>query len=214
MKIRLIRLLAVLLASGSVGLATTIQWGIEFSGATYSDGSPVLNDFVFEIGTFAPTFTPTHENLSDWETHFLTSGIENHSSTWNNLENSLFPTFGERLHDSIFRTGGDVQEGDPVYIWGYNSLNLTGSSEWLLLTNAGWNFPAPTPAGSEPGLSIAFNGIDPGTEMIFGNSFNLAGNPDLFDRAWQTQAVPEPTTYALLFGIGAIAFALRRRLKS
>lgn len=214
MKTSFIRFLAVLLASGPAGMTATIEWGIEFSDATYSDGSPVLDDFVFQIGTFSPAFTPTNENLSDWESHFLVSGIENHSASWINLENDLFPTFGERIQSSVFRAGGDVQEGDSVFLWGYNSLNIAGSSEWILLTNSNWQFPAPTPSGTEPGSLVRFNGIDSGTEMIFGNSFNLAGNADLFDRVWQTQAVPEPATYAIFVGLGVAGLALRRRLKS
>jgi len=210
----LARFLVAFLFSGSVGMAALIEWGVEFSGATFSDGTPVSDGFVFELGSFSSGFSPTSENLEDWREHFLTSGLEENRIEWENLNNSTFPTFGEKLGSSIFRSGGELEAGDQVFLWGYNSQTYRFDSEWLLLTNPAWQLSAPTAVGDDPASTIVMYATDPGTSMIFGKNFNLAGNEDLMNRAWQTEAVPEPSTYALLFGLAAIGFIIRKRIRS
>lgn len=218
MKVSFKALLTVPVALGfvcSTAVATTLNWKMETTGATYSDGSIIpTGGLTFSVGTFGG-FSPVGASFGDIASNWNAVGLVDSTSDWTNLANATYPSFG-RLGDTgtastVVRPDGPV--GQQGYIFAYSSLDTNSAAEWLLLTNTSWTFPAGTPEGQVALVSDTWSAIDSGTQMLIGNGFNLADGGAALDRAFQTQAIPEPSTYALIFGLGILGFLGFRRFR-
>ncbi|MFT4637760.1 MAG: hypothetical protein ACI8T1_001070 [Verrucomicrobiales bacterium] len=190
---------------------------------TKSDGSAMDGSFEFEFGSFGD-FQPTPESASTWSNHWTPTPNSNTS-----------PISGSRVQYStadvpfggpanafqgfvtLNTNDGGFEAGKQGYFWGFDDQSLSDTSEWVLLTNDAWKFPA-IAVGEVELVDLNWKTRDPGTRTIVG-----AVNPD-FDPdaagaqaphmssvlAAQTAQVPEPEVIVLGW-LGLALFMRRRR---
>jgi hypothetical protein len=210
-RILLLSLLATTICGKSL-TADMLWWNISPTAGSYDTGDYLPGEFVFSVGTFRSGFVPKSHNLWNWGNHFVTSGNPLPQAFWQPYPDH--PDFGEVGQEAVFRGGGAVQQGDQAFIWGYNSLDLEPTSQWILLTNPGWIFPRPTPLGDLPGFGPIWGSSDPGTQMLFGTFFNHPQSSDVLQNSLVTRAVPEPSASALIAASGVLALLVVRRCRS
>lgn len=227
---KLIACLALLLLMATPGQARTVAWfsgiGDNFlkdDGVTPLDVPDTANpnsdpNFRFELGGFASGFTPTLANLSLWESNWVafdsafyddglnnggwnpTPGISNYTSSASTV------AAGAGLVTSS-DTGNTFSVGQQAYLWTFNSKTISPTTEWALITNSAWLFPASDPLNPN---ALEWTLGDAGNAAVVGEVSN-SGSPD-FISTLQTQTVPEPGS-ALLIAMAGILLRLRRRLR-
>ena len=234
-----IPLLAALL-SPAVVHAGTINWGSAFKDTLFNAyANPLTADFRWEMGSFAPGFTPSENNLASWEANWrlLEEGAYSQPNQYATETSVLIDNpdtgtggflwqrddFDPALpasNPNVFRTG------DRMYIWVYNAKGISPSTEWALVTgitggssgSTNWSLPADIGSQSNPNamdwrLSTANTVVFGGLNTVDGPGFNnqVAGPYSL-----QTaRLVPEPTTACMgLGGIAALFLRRQRRARS
>ena len=127
--------------------AGTVTWGVDGQSATdfdfFGDGE-ILNDsqFSFELGFFrteagGQSFVPTVQNIAVWEENWVRVG-----------DTSMYDpntgVYGGQVTDVDFAAGTDVagntvgaESGARIYIWGFDSRDLSQPEEWVLYTGTG-----------------------------------------------------------------------------
>lgn len=199
--LKTLSLLVAFLATVTTLQANQVMFRLAAGEGHFSDSTTPISvtEFSFQLGTFKEGFQPTASNTSQWEANFLTgpendvqTGLQNAVSEWWTYDG--YPDYGRSAFETIIRPGagpnGEIVEGDQIYIWGYNSKDLSGVAEWILLTNANWTFPEPTSFGE---LFLPpedwVRTTDSGTLAIVG-SINHPDYPnDVHQRALQTASV-------------------------
>ncbi len=171
--------------------------GLDASGASLTEAG--AGAFTFEVGAFSG-FTPNGGNVADW------------LANWTSVASAPWQTSGPFANRFRGPTLFNVPElvGQQGYIWGYNSQTDFVTGQWILVTNAAWTFPAinelQLPNDIAPENVWSINGE--GNIAILGSFIN--GNPA---EGFQLAAVPEPSTYALIFGLGILGFLGYRRVR-
>ncbi len=174
-------------------------------GITALDGS-----FSFELGGFTSGFDPTVQPLSLWQTNWVVFDTAVDGSGWNptpgisNYSGAAFAQAAGGSNITSSDTGLGFTVGQQAYIWTFNSKSLTSGTEWSLIRNAVWTYPAADPFNPN---AVEWNLSDPGTTAVVGATSTDGGT---FVSTLQTQAVPEPGS-ALLIAAAGILFRLRRR---
>ena len=232
MKAKLFSLAATLfLCSTGGALAATITWGASGQPAgefdVFSNGDPILTpDFTYELGVFqdpnsGDPFTPTAQNVVVWE--------ENWVSVDSSMLNPDTGAYGGSVESDVF---AGIPAGSRVYIWGFDSQDLTPAPEWVLFTGttpSATNPGAPTstdwlsPDGSlsQANLSLDFEpqtadtaivGRIPGTGSDPGDFGGEISDPVVLGpNTIQTAIVPEPSSGILLLIAGSFGLLVRRR---
>jgi hypothetical protein len=201
MKLTLPRLLALAgLFLGALGLhaQTTVNYTSPFTEVGRdSTGADLDTGYVFALGTFA-AFTPTSLNTTDWATNFTSLGSVNWDDVFTNYSGSA----------DLLNNNAPFTVGAQGYVWGYNTQTITTGTEWILITNTNWTFPL---SGSTP--TVNWDASDVGTITVVGSVASSLGSiPYLQTASMMMAAVPEPSTYAVIFGLIAIAgVAYKRR---
>ena len=221
----------LLLAAGSIQ-GSTIFWGTPqnsdlldpaFAHLHLVNSQGVLLDgsYSFELGTFAPGFTPDATNLDQWELNWIIFDKAVAGNGWNPGNQEVAgtvdhtPTSGSSSPSAT--PAGVYPQGAPAYLWVYNTKNMIVSPEWALLQDVdngsniyeAWEFPDPADTGG----SFDWQVRDVDTP-IFGGVNGVRGAGDFAvapaQFAVQTAAVPEPGS-ALLMGLGSLLVLRRRR---
>lgn len=174
---------------------------------TYSTSSSwsTAGDFVFELGVFNSGFTPTAGNVSQWAANWSVAnqGGTTGTATWVNDGGDIGFTGSGR----ITALSAPFTGGSQIYMWGYDS-KAVGSRQWILLSNTSWlvSSDISTPVSS----NFTVNGS---TNAVLGGVSN--GGATLQSALVIVSAVPEPATYAAIFGLAALGFcAVRRRRRA
>ncbi len=225
--------LSIIALLGGTGgsFAATITWGVNGQPGTdfdvFSDGTPIsAPGFTYELGVFedpisgAP-FSPTAQNIVVWE--------ENWVSVASSMLNPTLGAYGGSVESDVFV---GIPQGSRVYIWGYNSQDLTPAPEWVLFTGttpdaSNPGVPASTdwlsPDGSQSQASVSLDfapqtadtaivGRIPGTGSAPGDYGGDISDPAVLGvNTIQTASVPEPTPGILLMLTGLFGMLIRRR---
>ncbi|EIP96919.1 PEP-CTERM putative exosortase interaction domain-containing protein [Opitutaceae bacterium TAV1] len=197
--------IAIVPAISSAGIFSP-NWYTDASGATQlyiSTGDKLPDGFTFDIGIFS-----SGVDFSDPST--LASNFRSLGATgfpWDN--NMLGPGIGGAAYQLSFSDvyPEGLAAGDQVYVWGYNTTDLESVGvEWIVITNPSWILQE-IPAG----LALASKDwtiTDDGTQYLLGHI-----DADKVFTA-SVSAVPEPATYAAIFGsltLASVLVARRRR---
>ncbi len=185
----------------------TLNWS-SLTGSTINDsqGDPLNNSYVFQLGTFGNNFVPTESNLPQWLANWQVFDTAAYS---NNSTDLGFFTGTQNVQDvpqyaSLF-------EGLKAYVFIYDAAN----TEYFLATTSSdaWKFPVHDP-GCCPTGEVTWSISDLGTDTpLWGGQGDKDGpgehdDPGPYDI--QTHVVPEMTS-SLLSLLGCAIFALRRR---
>ena len=111
--------------------ASQIHWFCDLrSWNVHSDGYPLKEDFVFELGVFRDGFVPTKENRSQWSDHWVAAQRTTYHAPhrWFNAVHTV------RINSAPFTSN------TPGYIWGFQGDGHEG--EWILLGRSNWRWPA------------------------------------------------------------------------
>lgn len=225
--LKLIAFAAVLLLNATPGQARTVAWYSGFGdyflkadGVTPLDVPDTANpdsdpNFRFQLGGFVSGFTPTLANMSLWESNwiifdraFYDDGTNN--GGWNPSAGYYGSTAwtiaaGAGLVTSS-DTGATFSIGQQAYLWAFNTKSISPTTEWALITNTSWLFPA----ADSLSLPLEWTLADAGNSAIVGSVSN-SGSPD-FISTLQTQTVPEPGS-SLLIAMAGVLLRLRRKLR-
>lgn len=202
------------IAMTAAAMGATQPWGVDITQARHSDGRPLTHGLTFRLGTFTLGFTPTFTNAPDWAANWVTVGIVGGTADWG----SWAEFGGEWAHWGSVGTSSVVRPGGPPagvvgqrgYIWAYEHLNIPTFPDWILLTNPAWIFPAGTAVGEIAMPVESWATSTAGTVAIVGS---INHGPGVAEFSMQMQAIPEPSTYALIFGLAILGFLGYRRFR-
>lgn len=193
----------VLLASAGLAFGAQQPFGSDgFGKGFYDNGTSIpTGGLTFQLGTFG-SFTPTAANADLWAANWSTTGITSSTASWT-VAAADFGSFSGTAN-----IGPTAPTGQSGYIWGYSALDV--GSEWILVSNSNWTIPAHNPDATAFPLS-PWQTTAAGTFAIVGQ-LNHVG-VGAADRTFQTEVIPEPSTYALIVGLGILGFLGYRRFR-
>lgn len=216
--------LALALAWTQGAQASTVFWGSAFNDNLFdSSGTALDSTYSFEIGTFTSGFTPTYQNVDQWQANWMVieRAYDPDVNGWNSAQQFFAGTVGLNPDGTSDWTGANpadvFTQGDTVYLWAYNSKDIVPSSEWALVTdgttvgNTGdpWVIPDPADtAGYNWNLADASTAIIGGANGVQGDGTYTA-TPPVF--SLQTAVVPEPGSAFLLLAAAAAHLTRRAR---
>lgn len=187
----------------------TLDWGsLTGSSIVDSQGSPLDNTFLIQMGAFDAGFTPTQSNISNW------------SGSWHTFDTAAY---AYNPLDGAYFTGTQNVQNVPAYaslfegLQGYLWIRNGTKSEYLLASASTWTFPLKDPGCCPNGVPTQWSVSDLGTDVPIwgsqldnhgGGTYDGSGGPyDL-----QTHAVPESASSLLALLGGGLVLIRRRRL--
>ncbi len=169
--------------AGSASYAETITWFCA-PGSTNltSSDAPMSASFNFELGVFKSSFVPTAANVAQWAANWVPAQRVGYTATNKFFEGRF----------TVITNTGHFTVGKAAYVWGFETG--TANSEWILLHNPDWTWPAPNPMDV---FGMQWN-VATATALI--GSINAGGSPFLMKSAtvttWQqwrdSELVGEP----------------------
>lgn len=152
--------------------------------------------FRFDVGVFGPGASPSTP-FGEWEQNFTTLA----TGTW-----GVSGPTANRLNSNFNQLDGGLA-GQQGFIWGYDNKAIDPVSDWIVVTNENWIFPTPDPLSLTLSPENIWSFADAGT-TVFGGVGNLTAE------GFTMTAIPEPSTYALIFGFGVLGLVVVRRIRS
>lgn len=208
MNVRILYFVALLLAFGSSARSQTLNWAsLTQSTIVDSQGAPLDNTFLFQLGTFDVGFDPTQASPGDWSAHWRVFDTAAYSNDPINLGYFTGTVNVQEVQDYV------MFEGLQAYLW----IRNTADTEYFLASASSWTFPVLDPdccpIGEVTQWSVSNLGTDDpiwGSQLDNhgGGTYDGSGGPyDL-----QTHVVPESASSLLALLGGGLALIRRRRL--
>jgi hypothetical protein len=220
--------LAVVLAWTHGAQASTVYWNSSFGDNLFdSSGNALDATYSFEVGTFTGGFTPTYQNVDQWQAnwHVLDRAYDPDANGWNPepipVGQYFLGGFDFNLDGSSNSPDASPADiftmGDTVYLWAYNSKSIVPGSEWALVTDG-------SPVGDQTDDWVIPNTADSNSyywqltdanSTIIGGANDVQGpgtystTPGAF--SLQTAVVPEPGSAFLLLAAAAAHLTRRAR---
>ena len=205
--------------------ASTVFWGSNFNDNLFdSSGNALDSTYSFEIGAFTGGFTPTYQNVDQWQAnwHVIDRAYDPDANGWNSTDQFFVGTVDfntDGTSNSPDASPGDVfAQGGVVYLWAFNSKSIVPGSEWALVTDGSpvgdladdWIIPDPldTVSSFSWQLTDANSSIIGGANGVQGPG-TYSTTPGVF--SLQTAVVPEPGSALLLLAAAAAHLARRTR---
>ena len=125
--------------------------------------------FNFELGVFKNNFVPTAANVAEWAPNWAPAQRVGYTATNKFFEGRF----------TVINNTGHFTVGKAAYVWGFKTG--TANSEWILLHNSDWTWPAPDPMDV---FGLQWNAAT-ATALI--GSLNANGSPYLMKSATVTR---------------------------
>jgi hypothetical protein len=216
-----------LLALGSLTLLAsrapgqTLDWGSPVgTDIVDSQGNPISNLFVIQIGAFVDGFTPDENNVSDWLANWRVFDAASYNPTL-----MYFTSVGSMNDDgtgtSPHATSGFSFGGLDAFLWIRRGDTPVAGTEWLLTRavsgdpESTWEFPNPTPGccDNEPNLQWSVSDLDGDDIPVWGSQGGVHGSGHYTVTGGYTLQtytfIPEPSS--LVLATLSAALLLRRR---
>ena len=172
--LRLAPALTTWLSAIATAFAGQVDWSsTAFSIHQQSDGSPLDDSFIFELGAFAEGFTPTADNVTEWAANWRAA----QRAPYNPNTQTVSGSFVIETNASPFSTA------DQGYLW---ALSLDHPQEWILLTNTSWKWPSV--GGAAPPVSWTIQNAD---TVLLGQT-NPDGTPFFLQMGTVPVSTPTP----------------------
>jgi hypothetical protein len=195
--------------------AQTLNWGnVVGEPIVTSEGNPIDNTFVFQLGAFDAGFVPEFSNANQW--------LQN----WRIFDTAAYDsTFGFSTATAYIRDGVTSAEpgastlsfaGLDAYIWIRNADDAVEGSEWLLTRASTWKFPI---TGGDccdtTVLEWSVSDLDSTTTPIIGGHNGVVGpgvfTPPSSTTGLQTHTfIPEPSSVVCAI-LASMLVVMRRR---
>jgi hypothetical protein len=185
----------------SEGLTTQLLSTNATGTATGAEATSTVNDFSLSLAALlSPLFSLSATTIQSYSQANSVGGLD--ASGMTTIE-------GLTLSGSVF--GSLVFDGGLFINPAPNTVLFNGAGLSIFLNEQIASGDATTGVGIQTNaIRIAFDDFALGTGVKNGNV--IIGHTEAFATAAQTGAVPEPSTWAMmLFGFGAVGFAMRRR---
>jgi hypothetical protein len=178
----------------------------EVFAGSFSDNSAWRDEsMTFELGTFTNNVPSLGSNGIVGSFSWEAANPETVLTKWVDFGDNV-GAFDGTL--DLMSNNAPFTPGAQLYIWGYSSKIQSPEAEWILLTNPSWKTPTLTSGIPLPGMT-GYLVNDPGTVAVGGfGTLNLAAKT-----MSSVSVIPEPSTYALFFGTGILAFFVYRRFR-
>jgi hypothetical protein len=182
-----------------------------------SAGVDLDETYTFSLGAFLSGFTPTENNVSDWQANWVSLDNGINGDGWNTVSREV------SLSGTIDPSNvSQFPEGTQLYLWVYNTQAIAAGTEWALITdtdifnnNFGQPWTAPNVNGSNPDLYVvdADTVIYGGVNDVTSTGGTRTATPTDFQiqtHSVTVAPVPEPSS-CLLVGLAGLALRMRRR---
>ena len=190
---------AALLVASSAFAQITIEYSALGNNIRDPDGTLADDGQLVRLGFWAPGF--------DFVVNDTFSELNGSFTQVDSTTTTQITSDGEFFGDEI--TSNNAYLDKQLYIWILNTATATDPSAWVILTNPAWRTPASGPN------TLSLDTSDAGTFIPMG-ALGEAFTPPFKETSqngvdWQIEAIPEPSTYALIAVGSAALLAVRRR---
>jgi hypothetical protein len=210
---------AVVVRPGTEDLpGPTINWhSTVFDMIVDSKGDPLDELFTVELGLFAGDFEPLETNVDDWLANWVVFDQADFNPVLGYFT-GVAKVLPDGTSDSAEMTSGATSfANEMAYIWIRKGDAAVAGSEWLLVNDPSWVFPAGTTdcCGNGVPFEWATSDLDSGDVPEFGRQGGVEGSGVFtstgdYDLQTATFPVPEPSTMGL-FVLAAFGLLRRRR---
>jgi hypothetical protein len=198
-------ILLILVLGAGMAHSQTLDWAsLTQSTIVDSQGDPLDNTFIFELGSFDTGFTPSESNHGDWAANWRVFDTADYSYDPINLGYFTGTQNVQDVPDYV-----NMFQGLQAYIWIHDATN----TESFLASATTWTFPALDPDCCPNGEVTQWSVSNLGTDApVWGSQLGNDGGGDYTPGFYDIQtAVPEPASSLLILFGGSLALLRRRR---